>query len=117
MIPKTHHDRVRSEDRTANTIMNEARQAAVNRAIGSSFLDLDKEVAWNGGYVLNQLIVRRDGDGWQGLVKASRNGNDYVAYAGGGTYAEVIELIGEFAGRGCFTWLKDRYPPKRRWFK
>jgi len=94
-----------------------AQQAAINRAIAAAFLDLDKHVAWNGAYSLDQVVVRRTEEGWTGIVKAHRNGSQYVAFVNAASFVECLELLGEFADRGVLAYAPDKYPPKPWWRK
>lgn len=88
------------------------RQAFINSKIGAEFLDIEKHVAWNGGFVLDQVICRRTKDGWLMLIKVHRNSRQVVAFVAASTYTEAYELAGEFASRGCLTWQDDKWPPK-----
>lgn len=100
--------------RTSNT-PTDATQTFLNRQIASEWLDIEKHIAWHGGYVLNQVVCKRNEEGWLLIVKAHRNGRAYAAFLQTGTLAEAYELGGEFASRGVFTWQDDRWPSK--WLK
>lgn len=100
---------------SSTTLTNgDARQALINRSIALTFLDLDKHLAWNGGYSLTGLSVTSKDDGWQAVIKARRNGGQWVAFVMGGTYSEAIELAAEFADRGVLTWMRDKWPSRRK---
>lgn len=107
--------KVRSELRMGNHSQTDARQAFLNAQVGNEWLDLEKHAAWHGGYRLNQVICRKNEDGWQLIVKAHRNGRAYVAYLQTGSLPEAFEFGGEFASRGLLTWQHDDWPSK--WLK
>ncbi len=106
---------LRKNLRGAEHTKTDARQAWLNKQIGSEWLDIEKHIAWHGGYRLDRLIVSRNDDGWLLMVKAHRNGRPYVSFLQGGTVAEAFELGGEFSARGVLTWQADEWPSK--WLK
>lgn len=87
-------------------------QTWLNRAIQAEVLDLALNISWNDGYVLDQLIVKSQDDGWLVIVKAHLNGHRKVAFCSGESFAEALELTAEFAAKGILTWRKDNWPPK-----
>lgn len=88
-------------------------QETINRQIAGQLLDLDKHVAWHGGYVLDQVVFRRVDQGWTVIVKAHRNGHAYAAFVNGESLLDTMELVGEFADRGILAWSDDKYPSNR----
>lgn len=102
-----------SVDRRADTTKTDAWQALINRKVAAELLDLDKHIGWTDSMVLDQLVCRRTVEGWLVIIKAHRNGARRAAFVSGATYTEALELAGEFAARGCLTWQKDKWPPKR----
>lgn len=105
--------KVRSEDPTRYNTPWDARQALINKSIASEWLDLEKHVAWHGGYKLDQAVCRQNDEGWLLILKAHRNGRVYAAFIQAATLAEAYELGGEFAARGILTWQQDNWPSKR----
>ena len=92
----------------------DARQAFINRSIGMGFLDMEKHLGWHGGYLLEAVSVKKNEDGWLCMVKAKRNGSQWVAYVNASSFPESLELAAEFAERGILTWHKDKWPRKKR---
>ncbi len=79
----------------------------------SGLLDLEKEIAYTDGLVLDQLIFKAVDDGWLGMVKARKRKRPVVTFVSGETFTETVELVAEFAQRACFTWQEDKWPSKR----
>ena len=102
-----------SKDAGETQTITEVHQELINRGIAAQWLDLEKHVAWHGRYVLDQVVARRDDDGWTLMVKASRGKQVYIAYVKAETLAATYELAGEWADRGVFAWQHDEYPSKR----
>lgn len=105
--------RVRSVDPTEYNTNWDAAQALVNRKIAAEWLDVEKHVAWHGGYRLDQVVCRQADDGWLLILKAHRNGNCYAAFVTAPTLPEAYELTGEFAARGVLAWQADKWPSNR----
>lgn len=78
--------------------------------IVAQLLDLEKHVAWDGGYELTALTFKKRADYWLLIVKAVRKGKPYVAYARGSTYPEAAQIGGLWADTGSFLWFHDRWP-------
>lgn len=106
---------LRSKERIASNTNRDAYQALINRQMGNDWLDLEKHVAWHGGYVLNGVVTKRNEGGWLLILKAHRNGRAYASYIQCASLSECFELGGEFAARGIFTWQEDQWPSK--WLK
>lgn len=111
----TTDEELRGIPRIANDANRDAWQSHLNKAIGAEWLDLQKHVAWHGGYRLCQVVVRRNEEGWLLILKAHRNGRAYVSFVQTETLPEAYELGGEFASRGVLTWQHDEWPGK--WVK
>lgn len=109
-VPKTN---LRSEEGRVSHSNGDAKQAFINRSIGAQFLDLEKHVSWHGGFILDQVVFRRQEEGWVVIFKVHRNGQAYAAFINGATLPETIELAGEFADRGILSWSQDKYPSNR----
>lgn len=101
-----------SEDASRSRPVASVTQEHINRLIGHSFLDLDKLVAWESGRVLAGLTIEVSEDGWAARIKSYKNGKAFVAFLGGPSYSETVELVAEFADRGLLEWREDRYPNK-----
>lgn len=101
---------LRSEERRKGHTNRDAWQARINQQIAAEWLDMEKLVAWHGGYRLNALIVKKNEHGWMLMVKAHRNGRAYVAYVQSESLPEAYEFGGELASRGLLTWQHDGYP-------
>ena len=106
------HGRAWSVDRAARTAKAHGVQTWVNREIQAATLDMALNVGYMDGMVLDQLIVKVNEDGWLVLVKAHRNGRRRVAFVGGASFSEALELAADFAEKGILTWQKDSWPPK-----
>lgn len=106
---------LRSELRTGHHSQTDARQAFLNAQIGNEWLDIEKHVAWHGGYRLNQVICRQNEEGWLLIIKAHRNGRAYKAFLQAASLPEAYEFGGELASRGLLTWQHDEWPSK--WLK
>lgn len=91
----------------------EARQAWINMQIHAEFLDLEKHVGWDSGHVIDQVVLRKQDEGWMGMIKAHRNGTAACAFVWAEDLPGLIALMGEFASRGVLTWQKDKYPSSR----
>lgn len=115
MTHRRREQKVRSEEPTTNNTQTDAFQAFINKQIGSDWLDLEKHVAWHGGYVLDQVICRRNEKGWQLILKVWRKGRPFVTYWQAESLAEAYELGGQMASKGFFTWEPDKWPSK--WLK
>lgn len=107
------NDGLPSVDSSVKPMFFQQTQASINTYLINGLLDLEKEIAFCGDRVLDQLVVKRTGDGWLGMVKASKGGRPCVAFVSGDTYAGTLELAGEFARRACFTWQVDKWPSKQ----
>lgn len=107
--------KVRSKDPTRYNTSYDVAQAGVNRQIKAEWLDVEKHVAWHGGYILDQISVRRNEDGWQLILKVYRNGRPYVSYVQTDTLPEAFDFGGELASKGLLTWQSDEWPSK--WLK
>lgn len=115
-MARTRADRkVRSEEPTAYDTLFDTKQAFVNKQIAAEWLDIQKHAAWYGGYVLDQVVVKRNKDGWLLIFKASRRGRVYAAFVQAATPAEAFEFGGELAAKGQLTWEHDKWPS--RWLK
>lgn len=106
--------KLRENSRIPGTTSWDASQALINRKIGAEWLDLEKHVAWHGGWRLDQVICKVNEEGWLLILKAHRNGRRAVAFIQAETMPEAYELCGEFAARGVLTWQPDKWPPKKR---
>lgn len=104
--------KVRSEDPTRYNTLFDAKQAFVNQQIAAEWLDIQKHVAWHGGYLLDQVVCRQNKDGWLLIIKVHRRGRVYAAFVQTETVAEAYELGGEWASRGLLTWQHDDWPSK-----
>ncbi len=89
-----------------------ATQEFINKKIGAEFLDLEKHLAYGTGVLLDQLLLRKQAEGWLVIVKGSRRGVPLAAFLAADTYAEAVEFIGEFAARGILDWQHDKWPSK-----
>lgn len=111
-----HH--VRSETKRRSVDGRAGRREAanaqffINKQINAEFLDIDKHVGWNDKMVIDRVICKRTEEGWTLMIKAPRHGRRKIAYVNARTLAEAFELAGEFAARGCLSWVDDRWPPK-----
>jgi len=106
---------VRSEEPTAYDTSFDTGQAFVNKQIAAQWLDLQKHVAWHGGYRLDQVVCRKNADGWLLILKAHRNGRAYASFLQTESLEEAYEFGGELAARGLLTWQQDKWPS--RWLK
>lgn len=106
---------LRSKERIASNTNRDAYQALINRRMGNDWLDLEKHVAWHGGYVLDQVIAGKNEGGWLLILKAHRNGRAYACFIQCASLSEAYELGGEFGSRGVLTWQPDKRPGK--WVK
>lgn len=91
----------------------ETSQAWINTQIGFSWLDMEYHVAWHGGYVLDQVVARREDYGWLIVLKATRGKTAYASFTEARTLTEAYELVAEFAERGVLTWQRDKWPSRR----
>lgn len=108
---KTNPDaRLRSDERRTNERNKDAWQALINTQIGNQWLDIEKHIGWHGGYRLNQLVLKKNDEGWLLIVKAHRNGRAYAAYLQTESLPEAYEFGGELASRGLLTWQQDKWP-------
>ena len=74
---------------------------------------IDKNIAWLDGLEFDQLIVRRQGDHFLAMVKATKGKKPYIAYVASQTYADTLQTVASFASKGVLTWKEDIYPSKR----
>lgn len=101
-----------SNDATAKDRFRKMDQRQINRAIAAEFLDLVQHLAFEQNLHLNQLVLRRTETGWQAIIKASRGKKNLVDFVDCPSFQEVIELTGNFAAEGLFSFIHDKYPPK-----
>lgn len=105
--------KVRSEEPTTYNTLFDARQAFVNKQIAAEWLDLEKHVAWDYGYTVDQVVCRRNDEGWLLIIKAYKGKRVYASFIQADSLTEAFELGGEFASRGVLTWQQDEWPSKR----
>ena len=74
---------------------------------------IDKNIALLDGLEFDQLIVRRQGDHFLAMVKATKGKKPYIAYVASQTYADTLQTVASFASKGVLTWKEDIYPSKR----
>lgn len=115
-MPDTRPDEeLRSEERRKGHTNLDVWQAHINKQIAAEWLDIEKLVAWHGGYRLNAVLIKKNDEGWLLMIKAHRNGRAYVAYVQSASLAEAYEFGGELSSRGLLTWQDDKHPSN--WLK
>ena len=62
------NDGLPSVDSSVKPMFFQQTQASINTYLINGLLDLEKEIAFCGDRVLDQLVVKRTGDGWLGMV-------------------------------------------------
>lgn len=92
--------------------MDEARRTYLNRRIHAELLDIEKHLAYMDVTLLDQLIFRRNKDGYMCIVKAIYKGHPRVAFLQAATLLAAMEMVGEFAAEGWLQWGQDKWPSK-----
>lgn len=71
--------------------------------------DLDKDFAWYTGVTLMGLTLKYDPEGVLVVVKGERHGKSLVAFTGGRSWFDALEVLLWEMAHGQLTWHKDKY--------
>lgn len=101
-------------DETGSEIVVAQQTAGTPEAISArEILSINQNIAWGGGVTFDQLIIRKQDEGFLAIVKGVQRGKPVVAYVGGRHFAETIESVAEWAAKGDLVWKVDIYPSAR----
>ncbi len=78
-------------------------------ALGLFIGELEKEIAIHGGLTLTGYTVSRQPGGWRIVLRADRNGQHLVAFAGGRTLMGLYRNLYYDLYNSILRWRVDRF--------
>lgn len=74
-----------------------------------AFVSAEQQIGWTKNAVLTRIILRKVEDGWQAVVKASRDGEYGVAFVTASSLPALMEVLSLKIDDGELDWKRDKY--------